>query len=80
MSDIVWEDPPEIDRTRRVPGRWQRVAQELRQHPGKWALAYEGKSPGAPVVSLKKAGCQVVERGQNTDAPRVYARWPEDAA
>jgi hypothetical protein len=37
MDEIVWEDPPEVAHGRKGgTGRWFRVLDECRQHPGKW--------------------------------------------
>jgi hypothetical protein len=36
-DEIVWEDPPEINRSRRGVSPWERRLAPLREHPGKWA-------------------------------------------
>lgn len=54
-AEIVWEDPPEIDRRggRRSP--WDERLAPLREHPGKWAnLGSWDRSTSSNIV-----GCQV---------------------
>ena len=80
-SIIRWEDPP-----RRRGGRGSNLANEcevlaedLRKHPGKWGLCFEGlsKTGGASHVKyLKALGCDAVRRKVG-DESLVWARWPK---
>ena len=55
MSIVRWEDPPP-DRF-----RWKNIAEELREHPGRWALVMEQTDKGAAANcfnGLAKRGCE----------------------
>lgn len=68
-----WEEPT---RTERGPGKWQRMADQLAHHPGRWALVEDASVAGA--VALRKYGAEVKMRGINgSRVEKLYARWPE---
>ena len=76
---ITWEDPGqtrilkqnEIDQT----------VEELKKHPGRWALISIGLSPSP--IPWKKRGCECTTRGADDKNGRpvrkMYVRWPEQA-
>ncbi len=67
MSDIVWEDPgPPGSQGGTRRGRWMRLAEQLRAHPGKWAVAAD------------TANGETTSRRQPDGTSRLYARWVED--
>jgi hypothetical protein len=80
-SVIRWEDPP----PRRANGRGSTLqhdcevlADDLRKHPGKWALCFEGLGKtggGSHVKYLKAIGCEAVRRKVGNES-LVWARWP----
>lgn len=82
--DLAWEDPPQPQLGTRV-GRWEPVADQLREHPGKWAVIATYPLAQRPIASsLTNAlshgkyrgidGVQAVSRTVN-DEVKVYARW-----
>jgi hypothetical protein len=81
VSDIVWEDPPT---GRAKPAKWASFAAELKQHPGKWAIAKSGASYDGLVstqsMRLQYLGCETAKRKQPDGTYTLYARWPEDAS
>ena len=80
MTDIVWEDPPARDyQGGSRPGSAMRLVDELKRHPGKWALAYSAARSTGASSYLKKLGCESQTRRNADGTTRVYARWPEDA-
>lgn len=82
MSDIVWEDPPEAKYGPRSPGRLRELVDQLRAHPGKWALvkANAPKSGTTNYYLRDRYGCEVVQRSNADGTFNIYARWPEEAA
>lgn len=89
MSVIRWEDPPE-SRKGKAGGRgfvrnprWQAVADELRAHPGRWAVVAEGENAGisghirrGKYAAMQPAGsfeAQCV--GAGGEFPIIYARY-----
>lgn len=46
MSEVVWQDPPEIVRSagHRRPSIWQQKLGPLVEHPGRWALVHQGSN------------------------------------
>jgi hypothetical protein len=89
VSVIRWEDPPEDARGANVTDRWQAIAEELRAHPGQWAVVLEstagpcggwvnrirvGKSAFKPAGAFEAVG-----RSEGKKA-RVYARYVGDGA
>jgi hypothetical protein len=42
---LKWEDPPEPPKGVGRPSRYKRIAEELRAHPGEWALIAKGDNP-----------------------------------
>lgn len=91
MSEVVWEDPPADSRgfgPKR--GRWVDLAEELKEHPGKWALVLKDatwRQVNSAYASLKKRGCEtrfhgatVEARSNDSATMSMYARWPEDVA
>lgn len=83
---MIWEDPPagsEYPRCKQGAGRWQRFTAELRERPGKWAVACRDEPEKYAYQSVKKSlkryGCEV--RVQQRDKRvSVWARWPEETA
>lgn len=77
---ITWEDPGqtrilkqnEIDQT----------VEELKKHPGRWALISTGLSPSP--IPWKKRGCECTTRGAEDKNGRpvrkMYVRWPAPKA
>lgn len=76
MTEVQWEDPPPT----RGPGRpWagQALADELRAHPGRWALAGSYKHLGSRQQFWKKRGYEAVTRSnKETGETALYVRWP----
>lgn len=81
MTDIVWEDPPDRVRGTPRPSKWNLVVEELKRHPGKWALvATGGEHPGSHgnrAARLRSLGCEKVQRRQPDGSFALYERWPE---
>lgn len=81
MSEIKWQEPPAARGGQvRGKGRWQLVLEELKRHPGAWALVGEAVSTST-ANHLKKLGLEVTSRNITPDRRcDVYARWPEAGA
>ena len=66
MTDIVWEDPPHV--AYRSPMKsWALFVEELKKHPGKWAVAFNHPKQtrmGTQQTRLKAAGCEATSRKQ----------------
>lgn len=79
---IEWEDPPSVGQGRPIgTGKWKALAAELREHPGKWALAgtYSYHNTEG-LTKLKNLGCEATSRKISLGEYRLYARWPEEAS
>lgn len=71
---ISWETP-EHDSRARNRGRWQEIAEALKERPGEWALVAENEWAGGAASRLQALGCEVTCRGvKNGKAAKVYAR------
>lgn len=71
MRVIRWEDPPV-----RV-GRWQLLAAELRDNPGRWALVGQGltrQERDSARVCLNKWGCSVKWKKVDQGGYSIWAR------
>lgn len=81
-TGIEWKEPPPAQAGKPGEGRWQKVARELQQHPGRWALVGTDVSPGI-ADRLKSLGMETTLRGFSSNAKgyrraaEMYARWPE---
>lgn len=77
---IKWEEPGEETRGRKGgTGRWQKVADMLRENPGEWALVAENEWQAGAMAALKKYGCEVTCRGvSHGKAEKIYARYVEE--
>jgi hypothetical protein len=81
VSDIVWEDPPS---SRTGNPRWAAFVDQLKEHPGKWAIAEVTEKQnrcGTCKLRLEARGCETVSR-KTSDTPvrwTIYARWPESS-
>lgn len=88
MTDVHWEDPPES--AKRKTSWWtKRFAEELAQHPGKWARVIGPTGQDTFGSSHRKV---LINHGLETrmstlDADgshlppgtfRLWARWPDD--
>lgn len=82
MTEIIWQDPPKQKISSRPSdtyrGKWQKLAGDLKQHPGRWALVATNASPGI-VMHLKMAGLDVQTRtaglGYRSTYCDIYARY-----
>ncbi len=71
---LHWEDPP------RTTISWKEVADELAQHPGRWArvmIPTAKTKSNTAYRQLLKWGCEVVVRKVDGEGHGVWARWPE---
>lgn len=69
---VEWKEPPADARGKRV----NPILEELKAHPGHWALVATASTRGAAgsqASHWRKRGCQAMSRGCE-----VYARWPEE--
>lgn len=63
-SVIRWEEPPEHGNKRAARLKYQDIADELRAHPGRWAVVTEGVPTGtAGPIAVR------IRRGQAAFAP-----------
>ena len=51
---VAWEDPPPIRRNK--GSQWDKIAQQLRDNPGKWARIYIDAKNGGNMVYLITRG------------------------
>lgn len=86
MTGLVWEDPPPTKRGGTY-SYWQPVADQLRQHPGRWALARVYERPEiarSTAVHIRQGRMSGMTPGEFEIAVRgckVYARFtPHNAA
>lgn len=87
MSGVIrWEDPPPVEPRSRTDGRtpWAVIAEELRERPGEWGVAYEGAHDPTRIQRIKNgyspwfrpAGTfQACQRTRPDGAVTVYARY-----
>jgi hypothetical protein len=63
VTDVVWEDPPPLDRERGENGWMHELIAACRQHPGRWAKAktYSAKSSATTMASRTRRGFADVE-------------------
>lgn len=54
------------------PGKYARIAEQLKKRPGRWALI---AVPRGSIQALRRRGIQTVQRNGNGKEPTVYARW-----
>lgn len=54
--DVVFEEPPKIERTHDSEGVWVKRLEPLKEHPGKWARVYGPLKNPAPVVTNLNSG------------------------
>lgn len=74
---IKWQDPPPKASSRAGKRHTvlDRIADELKANPGRWALVKEKASPGF-VEPLKERGLQVAMRGMTgSNYGDIYARY-----
>lgn len=82
-SEIVWEEPPAKGSCRPRRRAVLETLAVLKEHPGRWALVYEGSQSGAAGLmgSIKRAANAQSERWEATtrrvgdDLTRCYARF-----
>jgi hypothetical protein len=74
-SIIRWETPPP-----KIADHITKILEELKKHPGEWALIQEhSRSTSAP-SQWRKFGCEAESRSNPDGSYRIYARWPEKGA
>ncbi len=81
--EIVWEDPPEPAVAGRSTPKWEAFVAQLREHPGKWAVARAGvrqNQYGTTQKRLKQLGAEATGRADSDGLYTLYARWPEDVS
>lgn len=74
---IKWQDPPEsgIGRGRQASRERDQLVEELKEHPGKWALILEDQKSSSAAASMRKRGCEArTVRHKETGTYDVYAR------
>jgi hypothetical protein len=72
--------PPPSERGPGRASKWDALAGELREQPGRWAVIGEYETTGkatSPAKQLRARGCEVVSRRQPDETLAVWARWPE---
>lgn len=79
-DEIIWQDPPRSGAGIRSAMATDFVA-ILRQNPGKWAIKRTARYADAEMQrTLKKLGCEAVNRSNGDGTYTLYARWPEGGA
>lgn len=73
--DIKWQDPPPIRRGGR-PSSWNPVGDELKKHPGRWALLWEGaRSPSTGIDQCRKLGLKRRTHKRDDGKWDIYAKY-----
>ena len=78
MTSIIrWQEPPASTSGRKANQERVSTVEQLKLHPGKWALVAESVN-GSAVGPWKKLGCEAVGRRNAKDAKKadIYVRWP----
>ncbi|MCC3276397.1 hypothetical protein LJ753_11000 [Arthrobacter sp. zg-Y20] len=78
MTSIIrWQEPPASAAGRKANQERVSTVEQLKLHPGKWALVAESVN-GSAVGPWKKLGCEAVGRRNAKDANKadIYVRWP----
>lgn len=75
--DVEWEDPPPPNRRRKSNSYTTRFIEQLRAHPGKWAVYKRGVRTSSSVSAYKLAYpyTEWVTRNDDTGTKTLYARW-----
>lgn len=78
---VMRPEEPQDTKPKRKPIRWAPVAEQLREHPGKWFLVAENVSVSLPGHLRTAHGLDARIEGTDPSgrrAERLYARWPLD--
>lgn len=83
MVEIKWQDPP--SRSGNASRAWDPVVEQLKAHPGKWALVATDWTYSAPPAAFRQHGCEATARRNKEAAGEkktwsVYARCPIKAS
>lgn len=84
MTDrLVFMDPPNPDTRNGLKSQWDAVADQVREHPGRWVMVgvYGRAKAAAGRTRLKLLGCEAtIRRVEDTTRCQLYTRWPENVA
>lgn len=73
---LEWKEPPTGVGRGNNRGRWAKIAEQLKERPGEWALVARDEWVSNSTTSLQKYGCEATCRGVvNGKAEEVYARY-----
>lgn len=73
--EFVKDIPPEAPRTGR-PNKTIPQVEELKAHPGEWAVLRRGAKFTAAGSAHRNLGCEVKTRKQPNGTFDIYVRWP----
>jgi hypothetical protein len=77
---LEWKQPPVNAKGARRALEIDAVVDELRQHPGEWAIVARNVN-SANTRTWTKRGCEVTTHREEVNALNItiYARWPEQS-
>lgn len=83
MVELNWQEPP--SRSKRGQS-YESIIEELKKHPGQWALITSELRSSAAPAAFRQAGCEATTR-RNKDKAKdgaktwsVWARYPDSKA
>jgi hypothetical protein len=76
MADLNWQEPPPVTRGNRT--KWSVLAEQLREHPGRWALVATRPSDALATYLRRRRGLEATCRKREDGQWDVYARWPKE--